>query len=322
MPPETKTRNSRWDDNLPVIRRGKTVAVTPTEREEQTIFPILDRAAGRIPWSYDMLPLDYIHALAGEWNRDYLGDRLPLMCRPPNRHLRRPESQTANLKANSRFQVYAHADTALTEDEFWHDLLANMVIAQIEIGAAKEPDFQLANFARLLAGPQLPADGSHSATIKIRRPDIETKSGKKIKSKPHRVTADWQPFGIGEGRSFRFYFGIEADKSTEPLRTQSHARKSISSMFKRYLEIDELKLTKQLYGLPNFYYPFVTSNPSRVPSMIELLMELTEGKGHPRFIFSHFPTYNSFRTPPLPDGALFRSAWKRAGYPDHYMNQL
>jgi hypothetical protein len=93
-------------------------------------------------------------------------------------------------------------------------------------------------------------------------------------------------------------------------------------MFKRYLEIDELKLAKRLYGLPNFYYPFVTSNPSRVPSMIELLMELTEGKGHPRFIFFHFPTYNSFRTPPPPDGALFRSAWKRAGYPDHYMNQL
>lgn len=310
---ETKTRNSRWNDNLPVIRKGRIVAVTPTQWERQDIIPILDERMGRSPWPYDILPLDYIHALAPGWNRDYLGDRLPLMCRPPNRYLRRPLTQLNNHKANSRFQIYAHADKALSEDEFWHDLMGNMVMAQIEIGVRSAPDYQLANFPRLLAAPNMPVDGSRSATIELVLPEKKT---------PVRVTSDWQPFGVGKSTKFRFYFGVEADKGTEPLRTKSHARKSISSMFKRYLEIDKQGLAKRLYGLPNFYYPFVTCLPERITSMIELLYELTDGKGHPRFIFNSFPVYNSFETPPKPDGALFHSMWKRAWDTDFRMDDL
>src|SRR5205823_3202188 len=107
-----KTYNSRWDDSLPAVRNGRKVIVTPSEAELTHVFPVLDRRLARNPWSYDILPLNYIHALVSNHFKStaYLGDRLPLLCRPPNQYLRRPESQTANLKANSRFQVYAHGD--------------------------------------------------------------------------------------------------------------------------------------------------------------------------------------------------------------------
>src|SRR5712691_11045126 len=178
-------RNSRWDDNLPVIRNGKVVEIAPSELEQLHVFPILDRRSGRTPWSYDILPLNYIHALAAHFKScDYLGDRLPLMCRPPNQYLRRPESQTANLKANSRFQVYAHADTSLNEDQFWHDLMANMIMAQIEIGV-RNTEFQIANFARILRSPHMPPSGSHSQTI------VVMFEGNK---KPNYATSDWEPF--------------------------------------------------------------------------------------------------------------------------------
>jgi hypothetical protein len=310
---ETKTRNSRWNDNLPVIRGGRVVEVRPSERERRDIFPILDERLDRTPWSYDILPLNYIHALTEGWNIDYLGDRLPALCRPPNRFLRRPLSQTANLKANSRFQVYAAADTSLNEDEFWHDLMANMIMAQIEIGVRQDRELQLANFTRILAAPSMPGDGSHSSIIEIMLP------GNKY---PAHVTADWQPFGIGKGRAFRFFFGIEADKGTEPLTTKSYTRQSIRGKLKRYLEIDVQALPKKLYGLPHFFFPFVTCIPERMQSMIELLYDLTNGEGHPRFIFNTFPVYNSYETPPAPDGAYFRSTWKRAWSSDFCMSEL
>jgi hypothetical protein len=220
------------------------------------------------------------------------------------------------MKANSRFQVFAAADTSLNEDEFWHDLMANMIAAQIEIGARKA-DLQLVNFARILAAPSFPENGSRSQTIPIPRPDINGKE-----QKPHYVTADWQPFLVGKPRSFRAYNGIEADKATEPIRAKSHTRQSIRGKLKRYLEIDALGLSKTLYGLPHFYYPFVTCLPERMLSMIKELYDLTDGNGHPHFIFNTFPVYNSYETPPLPDGALIRSTWKRAWKTDFRMDEI
>jgi hypothetical protein len=89
---------------------------------------------------------------------------LPLLCRPPNRYLRRPLAQLNNHKANSRFQVFAHVDKTLNEDEFWHDLLASMVMAQIEIDVRGETDLQLAGFPRILAAPGMPPQTRASRT--------------------------------------------------------------------------------------------------------------------------------------------------------------
>lgn len=306
-------RVSRWDDNQPVIRAGRPHRIIPTARMKREVFALLDPRLGRTPWAYSVLPLDYIHALAPGWDRGYLGDRLPLFCRPPNRYLRRPRSQLANFRANSRCQVYAHADQPLKETEFWHELMANMVIANIEVGVRADPGYEIVNFARLTAGPQMPGGVTPSQTISVTVPD---------KQVPVRVTSDWEPFLIGKAGRFNAYFGIEADRSTEPLTTKSYCRKSITGMLKSYLEIDAQGLSQKLFGIPYFYYPIVTSGPERLKSMVDLVYALTDGRGHPRFLFASFPAYNADESPPAADGALFRTAWKRAWKSDFNMNGL
>jgi hypothetical protein len=312
----TKTRISRIDTRQPIVRNGKVVEVTPTEREEQDLFPILDDRRARYPWAYDMLPRHYIGALLPDWGPEYLRKRLPKLTHEPNNYLRLPEMQTGNGKFGSRHLIYAHADTALNEDEFWHDLMPNMIACQIEIGVRQNPDLQIVNFDRILNAPSMPADGPRAWTVEIPRPDIVTR-GKPKKAKPWRVTPDWQIFGIGkaDASAFRWYCGIEADKGTEPLRRNNNPRKSIQSMLRRMLEIDELGLARTLYGLPEFYFTIVTAR-SDTESMIEVLYELTDGIGHPRIIFNTFPVYNSFRTPPEPDGSWFRSTFLRAAGKD------
>ena len=132
-----KKRNSRFDDNKPVIRNGEIVVARPTKRMKTKVFSILDTALQRQPWSYDYLPTDYLAALPQTpWSKLYLGDRLPLFCRPPNQYLRRPTSQKANFVALGRCSVFAHPTTHIRPTLFWHDLMTNMIMAQVEIGAS------------------------------------------------------------------------------------------------------------------------------------------------------------------------------------------
>src|SRR5215208_642763 len=101
----TKTRISRIDTRQPIVRNGKVVEVTPTEREEQDLFPILDDRRARYPWAYDMLPRHYIGALLPDWGPEYLRKRLPKLTHEPNNYLRLPEMQTGNGKFGSRHLI-------------------------------------------------------------------------------------------------------------------------------------------------------------------------------------------------------------------------
>ena len=108
---EPKTPNRELDTSAPVVRNGKIVAVTPTEREEKYLFPILDPNSGRDPWGYEMLPRDYLAALlpdkdGGEnlnWGGEYLRRRLRDLSHEPNNYLRVPEAQTGNRYWRSPF---------------------------------------------------------------------------------------------------------------------------------------------------------------------------------------------------------------------------
>ena len=172
--------------------------------------------------------------------------------------------------------------------------------------ALRQAGHDLVNFNRILAAPSFPKDGSTSQTMQVLLP------GRKF---PNHVTADWQPFLIGKDGKFRAYFGNETDKDTEGLP-------DIREKIRRYIAIDEQQLPKKLYGVPYFYYPFVAPDEPRMRSMLNLVYELTDGKGHPRFIFNTFPVYNSDETPPPPDGSFFRSTWKRAWKTDFRMDEI
>lgn len=288
------------------MRNGRVVAVKPSRRDIEILFPVLKR--------YPALPANYLHAFTGG-SLDYLADRLPLLSCHPNCYLVRHRAQRRNADANYRFQVYSLPDTRLSN--FWHDLLASMVMAQIEIGALAE-GLDYADFTRILAkAPQATRDLPRPATLEI---TYATAKGRERKA---QITADWTPFGIGKSGKFRFYFGIEADCHTESLHAARMDHSSIIRKFREYLSVNEQKMAERIYGLPGpFFFPFVTDLPSRVESMIKLLMEVTRGKGSPYFLFRYFPSYDDYEKPPPPTGSLLKEPWKRAGHPDFYMNRL
>jgi|SRR5271165_3694828 len=302
-------RLSRWSDDPILDREGNPRVFKPSRRDREIVFPILAR--------YAALPVHYIHALMGTeaGNLDYLADHLPRLVRRPNSYLQRHRAQRRSGDSNYRYQVYSLSDTRLTN--FWHDLMASMVMAQIEIGARRQ-DLDLADFSRILT--KAPEE-----TRRLHRPGTlsltyMTAQGHAQKA---NITADWTPFAIGKNSKFRFYFGIEADCHTESLNASRMDHSSIVRKFREYLAVNEQRLAQRIFGLPGpFYFLFVTDLPARVDGMIKLLLEVTKGKGSPYFLFRYFPSYDDYEKPPLPMGALITEPYKRAGHPDFFMNEL
>mgnify|MGYP001309699239 CR=1 FL=1 len=82
-------------------------------------------------------------------------------------------------------------------------------------------------------------------------------------------------------------------------------------------------VAREVYGLPGpLYFPFVFDRPSRVETAKEIIYEITDGKGSAHILLTYFPSYNSYEKPPLPDGAFFRSTWKRAWASDFRMDDF
>jgi len=128
-----------------------------------------------------------------------------------------------------------------------------------------------------------------------------------------------QPFGIERSiagqRSYYFCPGIEADCGTEPIDASDFARFSIYRKFALYLAIDVQGIHRAHFGFPNFYVPFITTNATRLASMMAALDRVTEGRGSKIFLFKTFPAYTSFEKPPLPSGDMVTEDWQRVGHP-------
>jgi hypothetical protein len=134
------------------------------------------------------------------------------------------------------------------------------------------------------------------------------------------VAPDWRPFGIerrAEGNSFYCFFpGVEADTGTEPIEAGTF-RADIHRKMLGYLDICKQRTYQSHFGFPpqGFFIPFITGSRSRMEHMVELLRKLTDGNGHPNFLFKTFPPLTSFQKPPAPSGRMLTEAWQRVGFP-------
>jgi hypothetical protein len=68
------------------------------------------------------------------------------------------------------------------------------------------------------------------------------------------------------------------------------------------------------FGFPNLFVPFITTNRTRMASMMKLLGRLTDGRGSKMFLFKTFPTPTSFEPSPTPGGHMLTEPWDRAGF--------
>jgi hypothetical protein len=92
-------------------------------------------------------------------------------------------------------------------------------------------------------------------------------------------------------------------------------------MFEDYLTIIERRTYQSHFGANTFMVAIVTTNETRMNSMMALLQRMTPGQSARRFLFKHIPVFTSSRDPAPATGHMLTEPWKRVGFPDFHLDQ-
>lgn len=283
---------SRFSRN-PIVVNGAPKVAYITDHDIK-IFELLIR--------YRYLSTAYIHGLIGG-NLTALRDRLDLLDAHPNNFIHMPIPARNNAHFNRRsliweldrrgfyeLKIRGLPHTRYHATPFGHEMMVCQIAASIEIARRTNPNLSF-----------IPFD---LKPIELR-----------INGKKGSIVSDYHPFVLGKEGSRKFYFGFEADTGSENGETV------IRGKFEKYLRIIEDKMQKELFGVRTFYLPFVTSSPIIERNRMDLLMQMTRGKGSEHIFFKHIPLFYSDNMPASPTDHIVTEPWRRAGYPDFYMNQ-
>jgi hypothetical protein len=308
-------RNSRWT-RRPTAGPRKTAHLSP---HDIAIFAALAR--------FRYLPADYIHALVGG-SFKHLIHRLNVLSREPNLFINRPQQQRANANANHRPLIYELDERgsrvmrergvehphARPPASFAHELMACQIMASFELGT-RAANLRLITWNDILRSERLP-ETTRQSVKPFHIPVGVTVDGQRIET---HVAADGRPFGIARSidsqPAYFFCPGIEADCATEPVDASDFARSSIYKKFILYLAVEAQGIHRSHFGFPNFYVPVITTNETRVRSMMQLLERITGGAGSKIMLFKTFPAFTSFEKPRPPSGAMLTEDWQRVGHP-------
>ena len=305
-----KTRNSRWD-RKPVVDDGAKPAVAHLTERDIDIFKCLAR--------HQYLSTDYIHAFV---HGDYksLIHRLNLLSRKPNLYINRPQQQREHAEANYRKLVYEldnrgaqvlrDCDIPVSKKKdhrnFAHELMVCQIAASIDLGTITDPRIKLIRWPAILASDKLP-----DATRRLANP-------LGIPVGDHRKIPDGEPIVIVrqfEMTTFMFLVQ-EADCGTEPIDATDNNRASIRRMFEDYLTIIEQRTYQTHFGANTFIVAIVTTNETRMNSMMALLERMNPGQAAKRFLFKHIPVFTSYKPFAPATGHILTDPWKRTGFPD------
>ncbi len=130
---------------------------------------------------------------------------------------------------------------------------------------------------------------------------------------------DDRPFGLQftrpDGRKRTLVFaGIEADRSTEPLRPTQLRHSSMAQKFADYREFIDREIYAAHFGFPMVpLVPIVTVSEARMRNMMMLLGEICGGGTAKYFLFRAIPAFASFeQSLPVIDD-LLTCPWQRIG---------
>ncbi|MBS4082912.1 MAG: replication-relaxation family protein [Rhizobiales bacterium] len=301
---------SRWDRDPVLDKDGKPVVARITEKDVE-LFKLLER--------YTVLPADYLRAFLGG-NQRAFSARLNLLYRSPNRYIDRPEQQRKNADANYRYLVYQLDDKGADhlrslgcpvnrkkiKRNFAHELMVSEIAASIELGTREHPNVKLIQWRDILASDKVPTrtkEQANPATI----PFV-------MEGEVHHLMADGDPFVLQPTEhQFMFFPGFEADCATEPLDAADTSRTSIRQKFRAYLHVMENRVYASHFGSSTFMVPFITTNETRMKSMMALLESMKPGQHARRFLFKHIPAFTSYEKPAPPTGHMLTEPWHRVG---------
>ncbi len=287
--------------------RGRRIALT---KRDVDLFRVLDR--------YRFLPANFLlHFLGGHptYHRQRLTDLFH------EGYLRKPPSQWEMFNARYRSNAYELAPKArgVLDDlappsafrvgagaPYWHEQLTCLVMASLELSAAREHVAMLSWRDVLAQAPARVRELAAPFAISIALPELP---GPKRTLRP-----DALPFGLRGSRDLWFP-GIEVDRHTEPLHpTDLRARSSsILLKFLLYRQFVRERLFHTHYGMPNVMVPIITVNDTHLANMIDLALSITDGRGFKWMLFRSLPALASVATSPEPQLDLLRTPWLRAG---------
>ena len=105
-------------------------------------------------------------------------------------------------------------------------------------------------------------------------------------------------FGIDYAGSYRF-FACEWDRGTEPIRRKALDQTDFGKKIGAYLEVMRNRTYKEVWGTPNLMALIVTTNATRMKSLMEEVNAL-DPKLAQRFLFKTLDSFASpWRIPPL-----------------------
>jgi hypothetical protein len=92
-------------------------------------------------------------------------------------------------------------------------------------------------------------------------------------------------------------------------------------MFEDYLTIIEERTYQTHFGVNTFMVAIVTTNATRMNSMMALLERMKPGQSPKCFLFKHIPVFTSSKPSAPATGHILTDPWKRAGFPNFYLNK-
>ena len=296
---------------------GRHIAPTPADI---LTFAVLDR--------HGPLPSTYIHAFTKELRQSEARtkDRLGHLYHEIDTahggpYLERPWQQWQTM--NARYQPAVSENTVFAEQvlrengllieagqtaeraQYAHRFMIACITASIELAIKATPGLRFIPQSEVLARSpnqtlEIPCSISYTNPRTGKRQALE---------KP--LIPDGV-FGIEyEGSGFRFFM-LEADRNHEPVRRADLGETSYLRKVLQYREVIEKGLYKQHFGMKaGMLVLNVTTNFQHMHNIIELVEELTGGKGSPYLLFKTAPQFGRhLRIPPVMT-ELLQTPWHR-----------
>ena len=189
-----------------------------------------------------------------------------------------------------------------TTKQYLHECLTAFVYDGLEYGAG-EQGFKFIGWDKL----------QHDKRVHARHQEnpfaIKLPSGKYL-----RIDGSPIIFGHPDPRRDDICIpGCEIDRNTEPLRSFD-LREKWQDKIDAIREFVKMRVYASHYGFENCLIPIVTTNPTHMLNIMQLVKEKI---GSPEYlIFKAVPDWPKERRFPVPNGSMFNDPWRRVGHSD------
>jgi|GEM_PF-478854 len=216
---------------------------------------------------------------------------------------------------------------------FQHELMIGDILSSLEIGIKARPELSFISWQQILE--RAPADTRNAeAPFKIPVSIMyEFKNGRKsIVERYHQPLEPDSLFGIARPNVAPRFYALEADRANEPVRRTTLKNTNWLRKLLQYLEImrsqsftydghaTRMSGYQHHFHIPNMTLLVVTTSEVQMRDIMELLLELTQGKGHQHILFRTMPSLASLEVAPPPTPFILDTAWQRAGHPPIFID--